>query len=287
MKAKFIIALIAVVLMAMPVFSQDSGDPDSLYFTITSAPLDVVGGDSLLTLELYVFNDVQDLSGISGGFSWDLPGLVLDSAVFSAEATAAFNFVSVNFTYYKDNIDSSNANRLFQFAGALISGPGLVHSATAKHLATYWFHVATMTFETDVITIDTAQFGGTYFQLTDLSFVSYIPVWKPLGSIMDASDVNPTNSNLPKEFSLNQNYPNPFNPATIIEFAVPVASHVEVSVFNVLGQKVTTLVNEDMPAGNYDVKWDTQKANAASGIYFYRMTADDKVLDTKKMMLLK
>jgi len=94
---------------------------------------------------------------------------------------------------------------------------------------------------------------------------------------------------LPISFSLEQNYPNPFNPTTEIAFALPTDSYVELNVFNILGQKVTTLVSGDMPAGNHVFTWDgtdSDGGSVASGIYFYRISSDDFTA-AKKMMLLK
>lgn len=96
-------------------------------------------------------------------------------------------------------------------------------------------------------------------------------------------------SNLPTEYALEQNYPNPFNPNTNIKFALPKAGRVEVSVFNVLGQEVNTLVSEDMPAGNHTIVWDGRNGtgnSVSSGIYFYRIVAGD-FSQTKKMLMLK
>jgi flagellar hook assembly protein FlgD len=96
-------------------------------------------------------------------------------------------------------------------------------------------------------------------------------------------------NNLPTSFGLSQNYPNPFNPETNIDFALPKASNVELTIFNVLGQKVVTLINEKMDAGTYRETWrgtSESGTQVASGIYFYRLTAGDYVT-TKKMMMLK
>jgi len=89
---------------------------------------------------------------------------------------------------------------------------------------------------------------------------------------------------LPDAFALSQNYPNPFNPATNVAFDLPVAAHVELVVFNVLGQKVATLIDGDMEAGSHVVEFDGSVVS--SGVYFYRLTAGD-FSETKKMMLLK
>ena len=94
---------------------------------------------------------------------------------------------------------------------------------------------------------------------------------------------------LPTDFGLAQNYPNPFNPTTEINFALPVKSHVTIDVFNVLGQRVLTLVNGDMEAGYQSVTWngnDEHGRSVSSGVYLYRMKAGEKVF-TKKMMMLK
>ncbi len=89
---------------------------------------------------------------------------------------------------------------------------------------------------------------------------------------------------VPKEFKLSQNYPNPFNPATSILFSLPKAGHVELAVFNVLGQKVAALVNEELARGEYKYIFDA--SSLPSGIYFYRLRVGD-FTDTKKMALIK
>jgi hypothetical protein len=94
---------------------------------------------------------------------------------------------------------------------------------------------------------------------------------------------------VPESFRLSQNYPNPFNNATRIEYDLPTASRVSIDVYNVLGQKVTNLVDETKPAGLYDVIWggtDDDGDAVASGVYFYRLVAGEQVA-ARKMMLLK
>lgn len=89
---------------------------------------------------------------------------------------------------------------------------------------------------------------------------------------------------LPSIFTLNQNYPNPFNPMTVISYSLPTASDVKLDVFNILGQKVTTLVNGRQEAGEHTITWDASQFS--SGVYFYRIQTADAV-ETKKMLLLK
>jgi len=89
---------------------------------------------------------------------------------------------------------------------------------------------------------------------------------------------------VPVTYSLAQNYHNPFNPTTEISFSLPSASRVKLEVFNVMGQKVATLVNEQLETGEHVIQWNG--SNAASGVYFYRLQTGE-FTETRKMMLLK
>ncbi len=89
---------------------------------------------------------------------------------------------------------------------------------------------------------------------------------------------------LPREFRLYQNYPNPFNPSTAITFELPVRTQTRLEVFNVLGQKVSTLVDQILPAGSQTVEFDGSQL--ASGVYFYRLQAGG-MESTRKMVLVK
>jgi len=94
----------------------------------------------------------------------------------------------------------------------------------------------------------------------------------------------------PSNFKLSQNYPNPFNPSTWIYFELARHGHVNLSVYNILGQKIQTLVDKNLPAGvNYSAWWngkDSFEQDMTSGIYIYKLTSNGKTL-TRKMMLLK
>jgi hypothetical protein len=105
-----------------------------------------------------------------------------------------------------------------------------------------------------------------------------------------AASVSLENGTLvPVEFSLEQNYPNPFNPETEMIYSLPEAAHVTLVVYNVMGQKVATLVDEFQEAGEHHVTWNSQSdadESVASGVYLYRIDAGEHSA-TKKMMLLK
>ena len=104
-------------------------------------------------------------------------------------------------------------------------------------------------------------------------------------------DDEPYDNLLPDQFALEQNYPNPFNPGTTIIYHIAPGDPVRtnLAIFNVLGQKVATLVDEVQGPGSYTVSWegmDEQGSQVASGVYFYRLVHGDKI-DARKMMLLK
>jgi len=89
----------------------------------------------------------------------------------------------------------------------------------------------------------------------------------------------------PTDFELLQNYPNPFNPTTKIRFSLPENKKVKLTVFNILGEAVSELVNEEMTMGLHEVNFDA--GNLASGIYVYRLDVENQFSDIKKMILLK
>ena len=102
--------------------------------------------------------------------------------------------------------------------------------------------------------------------------------------INNGSLISSIYKSIPDEFILDQNYPNPFNPSTKITFSIPDASHVNLTIFDLLGEQVATLVDESKAAGMYSVQFDA--SNIPSGIYIYRISAGS-FIQTKKMILLK
>ncbi|HVO72607.1 MAG TPA: T9SS type A sorting domain-containing protein, partial [Ignavibacteriaceae bacterium] len=88
----------------------------------------------------------------------------------------------------------------------------------------------------------------------------------------------------PQAFLLNQNFPNPFNPSTKINYSVPHTTFITLKIFDILGREVAALINEEKPAGSYEIEFDG--ANLSSGVYFYQLQAGDFV-ETKKMVLLR
>lgn len=96
--------------------------------------------------------------------------------------------------------------------------------------------------------------------------------------------VNSNGSEIPGKFSLYQNYPNPFNPVTKISFDIPQQSFTKLSIFNILGEEVSVVLNETIPAGKYEAEFDA--SGLPSGTYFYRLNSGD-YSETRKMILIK
>ncbi|MEJ2055285.1 MAG: T9SS type A sorting domain-containing protein [Calditrichaceae bacterium] len=98
------------------------------------------------------------------------------------------------------------------------------------------------------------------------------------------------NLTTPQNFTLDQNYPNPFNPVTTIHYRLAKSANVKLIVYNMLGQKIRTLVDGNQLSGNYTVKWNGSNEfgqQAASGVYIYRMIVNGKSLENRKMILMR
>jgi hypothetical protein len=117
------------------------------------------------------------------------------------------------------------------------------------------------------------NYGLSYPQIQEL-YKSATPVEEP------------TNTIIPKENFLFQNYPNPFNPVTNISWQLSVNSHVTLKIYDILGNEITTLINEYKPAGSYNNQWSIANTNFPSGIYFYKLTTNN-YNETKKLLILK
>jgi hypothetical protein len=125
----------------------------------------------------------------------------------------------------------------------------------------------------------TGSIGG--YPVGDLN---WFPSKKALWLVDPALGVKRTSGIVPGKFALEQNYPNPFNPTTSIVFSVPKQSRVKLEAFNILGQKVATLVDETKGAGQYAVNFGA--SNLSSGVYVYRLSSETQTI-SKKMVLMK
>ncbi len=128
----------------------------------------------------------------------------------------------------------------------------------------------------------TGNLSGTFY-LDDIRLVAAPPSAMPTAVLEEHTDVQPT------AFALAQNYSNPFNPETTIRFDLPQAQEIELAIYNLAAQRVATLVQGYREAGSYSVRWDgvtDAGLELASGVYFYRLTAGERV-ETRKLLLLR
>ncbi len=178
------------------------------------------------------------------------------------------------------------------FIAAKISATGLPPGFNDTGFAVLAYNISTTSHKKHLC-LDSCWFrpGGTW-KWAGSGGVNRFPTWDGPHCYLiwnPAADVRSIDDGLPKSFTLSQNYPNPFNPSTVIRFDIPVNSKVNLTIYNVLGQKVKTLIDQDLAAKHYEVDWDGTSdggTKVASGIYFYKIEAGN-FIQTKKMVMLK
>lgn len=323
MKINWILLSVALLL----VFSASSfaEDPDSnMVVTAKISQLYdynsemVIAKDSTFELEIYFFNNWGNSAAISLPLYWfEETGGVMNVNYLGTGDFGIIDFRGSPITetfikeyngwtdywpamilhdYYGFGLDASLPDSI-NFTGADLFGTGWLVEDTTLHIG-----IVMQITDEGVFCVDSCQIpDGTpqpdqynwLFEDTSYAFFGSIDVPStPLcWTVADInSDVQELEKGiLPTEFDLGQNYPNPFNPSTKLEFAVPHNSNVNISVFNILGQKITTLVDNEYAAGYYSVDWDATSddgSEVASGIYFYKIEADNYT-NTKKLMLIR
>jgi hypothetical protein len=132
--------------------------------------------------------------------------------------------------------------------------------------------------------------GSTYqITVTSISNDSLYGISSSDFNISSSVTAVTVTNNIVKSFQLDQNYPNPFNPSTVIRYSIPQESQVRIDIYNIIGQRMTTLINSVQKSGNYEVTWDASAL--ASGVYFYSIKAATNTgknyFSVKKMILLK
>ncbi len=149
---------------------------------------------------------------------------------------------------------------------------GAVYSTEEQNHYYYEFIMESKTDYSAQIVFDCGQSAGDLF-IDNVSLTSLPP-----------ETIIKNNLHLPSNYKLNFNYPNPFNPVTMINYQLPMISEVDLSIYNLLGQKIKSLVNERQQAGFHQVEWDA--TGFSSGIYYYRLEAGN-FIQTRKMIYLK
>ncbi|OGC94823.1 MAG: hypothetical protein A2142_05975 [candidate division Zixibacteria bacterium RBG_16_48_11] len=298
-KSLFLVMLFACLfgLFQTPAKAQDRGDPegvlDSMYLECDA---DGLSGDTLVFKLRYhsdntTFNKLQ-------GLAFPVQITVSNNALILLDTSTARTFAGTAVALYEQKVAGTDSkggadptvSPVHFIIGAITFGTGVTGDSVFANIRLRVQSIAT------VITIDTmSNFGLTVSpSFTTEDALGFTPAWSPDADTCQFTDVreskHPQGAVLPTDFALSQNYPNPFNATTLIQFALPRSSQVKLEIFNVLGQKVVTLVDEELQAGYKQVTWDgrDQKGNiVSSGIYFYRLRAGNQFTEMKKMVLIK
>jgi hypothetical protein len=258
--------------------AQDSGVKDTCY---VDRIMKVLPGTQVI-MNVYIVNDTN-----LGAYT--IPLAFPDTATILDITLDSVSFVGTRSEAAQYKTDASSIdnakNRVNVFA-VWFTGDLAPGNVASGPVAKIYFTTGSSWDSTRYVPVDTILWPPIQeLEFTPVSGNGFMPVfWK---GALEVREVNTPSK--PTVFSLSQNYPNPFNPKTLIKFTLPKDSWVKMEVYNILGQKVKTLVDERLTAGVKEVEWDSKGDNGlevASGIYFYRIKADD-FSDIKKMVMMK
>jgi len=136
---------------------------------------------------------------------------------------------------------------------------------------------------------DLGGLSSFWYWLESVTYSGETDNFGPINFSIPEEVYDPPTPPIPVEFGLFQNYPNPFNPITFIPFKISTQMKIELAVYDIRGRKIKTLVNNYLPGGSYNIRWDGRDETGkevGSGLYLYRMKADDEIF-TKKMIVFK
>lgn len=314
-KAVYFITVDSIDITAAHFHQGDIGDDGGPVKTITddfenntaigvwsstdSEPLDDVMTEALMKGNLYLNIHTAENPGgeirgqvlVKGGLAFysETSGEYLLSPVETeAHGTGSFILTSKGliYNYSAENISIIDLDLHYGAQGE--TGPlafALTGDLTANTAVGVWLRNMAEGFSAE--DMSNLLRGETYLNITSALYTDgemrgQVRPFESDGSIVAVENDNEIE--LPKNIVLKQNYPNPFNPVTTIEFFIPEKSNVTLEIYNIIGQRVTTLLNNELASGYHKVKFDG--ANLASGIYVYSLRADNKVI-SKKMQLIK
>jgi hypothetical protein len=273
---KFTVSIVMTILMAGICLADDPGERDSVIVETVFANL----GDSTIDVRIYATTD-DSVFFYNFPITWNLSG---GAGIFPINVTYYNTLI-----YWMDTYDTLLYDQILLRMLGWVDGhgePPLFTNNQRTHCWTIHFVVDSLTLP-QIVGIDTTfdpVNGSLLFALGD-GITSFTPEFT-LGAIYYGilSENYEIISNLSKESGLLQNYPNPFNSSTTIEFGLPEAGRVRIDIYDLLGRRIETLVDEEKRAGQHRIVWDA--SGHSSGVYFYRIEAGDFV-ETKRMVYLK
>jgi hypothetical protein len=243
----------------------------------------IAGGDELVII------DVSDPANVDPFLVGDFP-----------DVSAGYLVKSGNLLYASTNIfDVTNPGQPVIVGGTPGTGRDMAIAGNRANLlvkadAQNGIYVLDVSDPAEVIEVSSYNTRGTVVEVAADSAYVYVAdnyglirLRLPEATAVENND--DISAHIPKSFALNQNYPNPFNPSTIIEYDLPRSSNTRLTVYNIMGQEVRTLIDEHQSAGHHTVTWDGRDTHSdivASGVYLYRLTANS-TSHARKMLLIK
>ncbi|MCI0329676.1 MAG: T9SS type A sorting domain-containing protein [candidate division Zixibacteria bacterium] len=275
----------AFVFAAMaPGSRPDPGNPDKVYFGEPSFP-----ADNKVVVAINVKND-EPVTALDIPLKYGNPdeGVILEKVDFEFPDNRVGNF---QFKFSKINDKAKTV-----LIGLVSSAMSLEEDMQPGSGPVAYLHFTVTDDRMTEFTLDLDNSKAPSHTLTLIEnrvvgengrdVIDFKPGFTPTPIKLDRAGSGAT---LPKEYSLRGNYPNPFNAKTVISFALPKESRVSLDIYNILGQKVKTLVNGMMPAGYQKIEWDGTDHNGlgvSSGVYLYKLKADE-FSRVNRMTLLK
>jgi len=268
---------------------ESSGEPDaafSLYATILTDLLEVemcfwkISIDRVFSLSIRLDNDLDDLLLFYDNFLINIPEFV---PLLKKEELITF----VKNYQKKIQIEIKNYQEAADIVVERIDNPSSpVDSLFAvMELESIYYIASLENGRANVSTLYQQHNPENDIQLQQW----HDDHWKQINKLLGIGDEH-ENVTIPIKPELYNNFPNPFNPETTISFSIPEDSKVNLSIYNIKGQKVRTLTNDELVKGNHDVVWkskDNSGKSVSSGIYFYKFDVNGKTKGLKKMLLLK
>lgn len=200
-------------------------------------------------------------------------GLLAASALRAQADTVDVSIVNFSFDPPSINIEPGTTVRW-------TNDDGIAHTSTSE--SGVW---------DSGILLNGQSFAFTFNTVGDFPYICTLhPIMEGTVVVNAPTDVgDESDLGLPENFWLGANYPNPFNPITAFDYSLPTRAYVVIEIFNIAGSRVAMLVNEELSAGVHTTSWDGTNENGqpmGSGVYFYRLQADD-YSQTRRMVLLK
>ena len=270
------------------------------YWTITSPSISFM--DGAMSVPLSALSGVNDpskliwLKRVNAGDPWiNIGGIISDSILVSTVLFNSFSEIAIGSTDYSNPLPVE----LSLFKGSVFGNEVVLHWITETELNNYGFEIQRKE-GPEFIVLDFVEGSGNsttrkeyrykdekllpgkyFYRLRQIDFN---------GSYTFSHEIEINIGSIPSVYGLEQNYPNPFNPNTTLKYSLPFDSEVKIVIYDIIGQKVKSLVNAEQSAGYYEISFNSN--GLSSGIYFYVMEADQKsggehFRKTLKMILMK